>query len=81
MCSYVALHVCVDCLLQNTALHKAAQEGSIPHQSTQQSSVQRQPTVQYAIPNKKAAKNQDHGVHISLTYRYNYVCNNMYLRE
>ena len=54
--------MCVDCLLQITALHKAAQESSIPHQSTQQSSVQHQPTVQYAKPNKKAAKNQNQGV-------------------
>ena len=64
MCSYVVLHVCVVCLLQITAFHKATQEGSIPHQSTQQSSVQHQPTVQYAIPNKKAAKNQNKGVSI-----------------
>ena len=50
--------------LQINAFQKAAQESSIPHQSIQQSSVQHQPTVQYAMPNKKAAKNQDQGVSI-----------------
>ena len=56
---------CVRAMLQVIALQKAAQENSIPHESTQQSSVQ-QPTVQYAIPNKKAVKNQDQGVSTSL---------------
>ena len=51
----------VNCLLQINTLQKVTQESS---QSTQQSSVQHQPTVQYAIPNKKAAKNQDQWVSI-----------------
>ena len=48
--------------MQVIALHKAAQESSIPHESTQQNSVQQQSTVQYAIPNKKTAKKQDQRV-------------------